>query len=200
MGRLYKHGTVTPKGLDMSAAEPVDQRTIVETKNDLIALRNCYLGIEVMVVDEDYAEYKLKQLPASDINNWHENKGRGQQGEPGPQGPQGPEGPEGPRGFIGHAGPEGPRGPRGYRGEPVVVTDDGVHSILEDTIVSLATVGDVEVDALVDAKAKLQSLINYAEGSMADYKRDVEAAKEAAIKAIADATEEALKLIDNAKN
>ena len=72
MGKVYKNGIVSPKGFDMAAAEPVDQREIVESLNDLITLPQCYPGIEVKVVGELYKEYKLVRLPSGVIENWIE--------------------------------------------------------------------------------------------------------------------------------
>ncbi len=72
MGKVYKNGIVSPKGFDMAASEPVDQREIVESINDLITLPQCYPGIEVKIVGEQYKEYKLIRLPSGDIDNWIE--------------------------------------------------------------------------------------------------------------------------------
>lgn len=70
MGKVYKNGIVSPKGFDMSAPEPVDQREIVENKVDLLTLQNVYLGIEVKVRSEGYKEYKLVATPSDNYDNW----------------------------------------------------------------------------------------------------------------------------------
>jgi len=72
MGKVYNNGIVSPKGFDMAASEPVDQREIVESINDLVTLPQCYPGIEVKIVGEQYKEYKLVRLPSGDIDNWIE--------------------------------------------------------------------------------------------------------------------------------
>ena len=72
MGKVYKNGIVSPKGFDMAAGEPVDQREIVESLNDLTTLPHTYPGIEVKVVGEQYKEYKLIRTPSGDIANWIE--------------------------------------------------------------------------------------------------------------------------------
>lgn len=72
MGKVYKNGIVSPKGFDMAAGEPVDQREIVESINDLTTLPHTYPGIEVKVVGEEYKEYKLIRTPSGLIENWIE--------------------------------------------------------------------------------------------------------------------------------
>jgi len=102
---------------------------------------------------------------------------------------------------IGDSAIPGPVGPPGPKGETNLIADDGrlVH-IFADTVASLARATDYEYDSLTDAEGHLHSLNNYAEHSLTDYKRDVENAKLEALAAIAKATEEALKLINEAKN
>lgn len=100
MSKIYSGGIVSPKGFDLSASEPVDQRTIVATKNDLYSLLKTYPGIEVKVQDETFKAYKLIAQPSADSINWIEV---GEVGPVGPAGPDGPIGPEGPQGVAGTA-------------------------------------------------------------------------------------------------
>lgn len=72
MGKVYKNGIVSPKGFDMAAGEPVDQREIVESISDLTTIPHTYPGIEVKVVGEQYKEYKLIATPSALIENWIE--------------------------------------------------------------------------------------------------------------------------------
>ena len=51
MGKVYQQGIASPKGFDMVAAEPVDQRTIVEFKTDLYFLTKVYPGLKVQVLE-----------------------------------------------------------------------------------------------------------------------------------------------------
>lgn len=93
MAKIYSNGIVSPKGFNMAAAEPTDQREIVEFYTDLVSLNNCYPGIEVKIKEQAYKEYKLVALPSNILTNWIES-GSGT-GDPGPQGDPGPIGPDG---------------------------------------------------------------------------------------------------------
>ncbi len=90
-------------------------------------------------------------------------------------------------------------GKRGPRGTTAILEDRGTFDVMEATIASLAKAGDIEVESLVDAESHLKQLYNYTEHTLVDYKRDVEYAKRIALQEIANATEEALKLIHDAK-
>jgi hypothetical protein len=52
MSKVYKNGIVSPKGFDMSAPEPVDQREILEFYTDLSTLNHAYPGIEVKIKEK----------------------------------------------------------------------------------------------------------------------------------------------------
>lgn len=107
MGKKYNQGIVSPKGFDMSAAEPVDQRSVVDFYTDLASLANCYPGLEVSVEEEGYDKYRLVNIPSSALSNWEKV-------EPG----VGEVGPEGPAGADGEDGVQGPTGATGVQGEP----------------------------------------------------------------------------------
>ena len=77
MARSYKQGMTTPKGLIMTAPEPVDQRTVVESEADLLSPSlNAYPGLMVTVLNAEgegkpaYRTYKLESTNASIPTNW----------------------------------------------------------------------------------------------------------------------------------
>ena len=86
MGKIYNQGIVSPKGFNMSAAEPVDQRTVVEYLTDLFILPNIYAGLKVVVQEEvngiAYREYMYTGGDQSLISNWRESGTAGGGGTP----------------------------------------------------------------------------------------------------------------------
>ena len=90
MSKKYKQGIVSPKGFNMSSAEPVDQRTIVEYKVDLlsdISLPNVYPGLKVQVLEqidgETLREFKYIGGDRTLSANWPEVTGGGGTVDPG---------------------------------------------------------------------------------------------------------------------
>lgn len=90
MSKVYKQGIVSPKGFDLSAAEPVDQRTIVQYKVDLlsdISLPNVYPGLKVQVLEqidnETLREYKYVGGDRTLTANWVEVTGGAGSVDPG---------------------------------------------------------------------------------------------------------------------
>ncbi len=149
MAKKYNNGIVSPKGFDMAAPEPSDQRDIVEFYTDLAALNQTYPGIEVKVEEQNYAKYKLLALPSSTLANWElVESGEGQQGPSGPQGDPGADGKsayelyvdnggglteqdwlaslEGEDGIPGDPGPAGPEGPQGQQGVQGIQGPQGI--------------------------------------------------------------------------
>jgi len=162
MGKVYKQGIVSPKGFDMTAAEPADQREIVEFYTDLISLPKCYPGIEIKIRELGYEKYKLLALPSSLLSNWAKVESgvgpQGPKGDPGPPGEDGesayeiylknggtlteydwlqslvgPAGPPGVKGDTGLTGPPGPKGDKGEQGE-IGPTGAGVTISGSDTV------------------------------------------------------------------
>jgi len=77
MARIYSQGMTTPKGLIMTAPEPVDQRTVVENEADLLnPALNAYPGLMVTVLNDEgatkpaYRTYKLEGTDSSILDNW----------------------------------------------------------------------------------------------------------------------------------
>lgn len=90
MGKKYSQGIVSPKGFNLSAAEPVDQRTIVDYKVDLlsnVSLPNVYPGLKVQVLEvvdgEALREYKYIGGDRSISTNWVEVASGGGTVDPG---------------------------------------------------------------------------------------------------------------------
>lgn len=81
MGQVYKQGISSPKGFNMTAAEPVDQRTIVEFLSDLYTLSKAYAGLKVQVLadinGETLREYKFLGGDYTDPADWEEVVGGG---------------------------------------------------------------------------------------------------------------------------
>lgn len=79
MGKVYSQGIASPKGFNLTAAEPVDQRTIVEYKTDLYFLNNVYKGLKVQVLEEINGEilreFKFIGGDSSSPSNWPEVTG-----------------------------------------------------------------------------------------------------------------------------
>jgi hypothetical protein len=132
MSKKYTRGIVSPKGFDMSAAEPVDQREIVEYQSDLLSFTHAYLGMEVKVIELDYDEYKLIALPSTLLSNWVQISNSGDTGPEGPVGAPGSDGESAYAAYVanggtlteeewlasleGQPGPVGQTGPQGVRG------------------------------------------------------------------------------------
>lgn len=143
MAKLYKEGIVSPKGFDMSAGEPVDQREIVQYHSDLLSMKNVFLGLEVKVVEENYTKYKLIALPSSVAANWIKSDVEGPEGPAGPAGADGAEGKSAYQvyldngGILGETewlnsltGPTGPQGPQGVKGVKGDTGDQGEQGLV----------------------------------------------------------------------
>ena len=97
MGKIYQQGIISPKGFNLISSEPTDQREILATQADLTTLTFTYLGMEVKIVDEAFAKYKLLTLPSSVLGNWTLL----QEGVAGPPGADGADGATGATGADG---------------------------------------------------------------------------------------------------
>lgn len=74
MSKVYSGGMVVPKGLSMASSEPVDQRSIVEYKADILLMGHVYPGLKVQVLEEIdgqiLREYKFMGSDSSVEENW----------------------------------------------------------------------------------------------------------------------------------
>lgn len=81
MGKVYSQGIASPKGFNLVQAEPVDQRTIVQYKADLLTLAKVYPGIKVQVLESIggtiLREYKFMGGDSSLTASWEEVTGGG---------------------------------------------------------------------------------------------------------------------------
>lgn len=77
MGKVYNQGIVSPKGFNMAAPEPVDQRTVVEYLTDMFILPQVYPGLKVVVQEAvngvQYREYMYTDGDQTLISNWRES-------------------------------------------------------------------------------------------------------------------------------
>lgn len=77
MGKVYNQGIVSPKGFNMAAAEPADQRTVVQFLTDLFILPNAYPGLKVVVQESvnsvQYREYMYISGDQTLLSNWRES-------------------------------------------------------------------------------------------------------------------------------
>ena len=76
-GFKYEGGIPIAIGYAMQANRPLDTREIVNTRNDLLVIPNCYPGISVKVADEDYKIYSWNGVDQTNSTNWSEIVGSG---------------------------------------------------------------------------------------------------------------------------
>jgi hypothetical protein len=114
MGYKYTKGVPVAVGFDVQVSRPIDERSVVDVKDDLKTIPNTYGGIIVSVADEQYKTYIWNGLNQTDLANWNEYKGaKGDQGVPGSQGVHGPRGLTGDKGLKGDKGDPGNPGQDG---------------------------------------------------------------------------------------